>query len=446
MRTTPLVALALLGLAGGCTARRPGPQPLRPIVVVTIDTLRADHLGCYGYFRDTSPNLDALAPRSVLFRRAVTTIATTLPSHVSLWTSRYPLETGVTYNGSKILRRGEAGQSIRFFAEMLRAIGYRTAAFVSATPVKKYTGIDAGFESFDEPDVGGRKARATTDAVLAWLEAPPAEPFLLWIHYFDPHSPYEPPPEHDRFLTEPRLVEFLRERGLPDPIDPGILKANNLYDGEIRSVDSEIGRLIARLEELGLDGMTLVVVSDHGEALGQHDRMEHGEIYNEELFVPLLIRFPEDSGLNGRTVESLVSLVDVVPTLVGRLGLPVPEAERERFSGTDVLRRGVRREHALAQRAFGVRRKWGPGEKFALLSLEWKYLLETRQPDELYDLAADPAERQNLVEREVRRADRLRRQLLEEVAERTRRADRLETVEETSPKVVEELRSLGYIQ
>jgi arylsulfatase A-like enzyme len=416
-------------------------------VVVTIDTLRADHLGCYGYFRDTSPTLDALAERSVLFRHAVTTIATTLPAHVALFTSRYPLETGVVSTGRKMVRRRQAGSSIRFFAELLAAMGYRTTAFVSATPVKKSTGLDAGFGSFDEPEIGGRKARQTTDAVLAWLATPPAEPFFLWVHYFDPHAPYEPPPEHDRFSTEPQLLEFLRAKGVPEPPDPEVLSANNLYDGEIHSVDSQIARLIARLEELEqFDALTFVVLGDHGEALGQHDRIGHGEIYNEELFVPLIIKFPAGSRLDGTVVESLVSLVDVVPTLVGRLALPVPEADRVRFSGSDVLQGGAQREHALAQRAFGPPRKWGPGEKFALVALDWKYVLETRRPDELYHLVDDPGERTNLVERERERADRLRRQLLEEIAERTRRADRMETVEETSPKVVEELRSLGYIQ
>ncbi len=447
MPSIRLVALALLGLAGGCTPKPSEPQPLRPIVLVTIDTLRADHLGCYGYFRDTSPNLDALAERSVLFRKAVTTIATTLPAHVSLFTGRYPLETGVVVNGGKMLRRGQGSDSVPFLAELLAGMGYQTAAFVSATPVKRYTGIDAGFVSFDEPEIGGRRALETTEAVLSWLEKSMAAPFFLWVHYFDPHAPYWPPLEHDLFETEPRLLEFLRAKGVPEPFDPEVLGANNFYDGEIHSVDSQIGRLVARLEELELfEDLTFVVVADHGEALGQHDRIGHGEIYNEELFVPLMIKFPAASGLNGRKVDSLVSLVDVVPTLVGRLGLPVPEAALERLSGTDVLRGRTRRDHALAQRTFGTRRRWGRGEKFALVSLEWKYVLETREADELYDVTEDPAERFNLVDRERRRAKELRAELLEVIAERTRQADRVTTVEEASPKVVEELRSLGYIQ
>jgi arylsulfatase A-like enzyme len=454
-RAFGLLVLGALSLLAACAPGRQ-PQPLRPIVVITIDTLRADHLGCYGYFRPTSPVLDALAAESVWFANAVTTMATTLPAHVSLWTSRYPLQTGVTSNGRRLTiggerldRMGGDKSRVRLFAELLRELGYSTAAFVSATPVKKNTGINAGFELFDQPEVGGRKAAVTTDRVIEWLDSEPEQPFFLWVHYFDPHKPYDPPePFRQAFETEPGLIEFLKERGVPDPTDPHIQEVNNLYDGEILSADTEIGRLLDRLRASDLyDRSTVVLTSDHGEGLGQHNWIGHGKINNEQLFVPLMIKFPKELALNGQRVERLVSLIDVIPTLTESLSLPFSDTDRSHFSGINVLARRAVRDFALAQRST-VSKKWkleeqGQREKFALVGERWKYLFNSTQQDELFDMRQDRDELTNLIDLENGTAEKMRDKLLEEIAAYSG-ADDFRVVEETLPAILEELRAHGY--
>lgn len=438
-----LVALA----PAGCRGTAKPPREPSPIVVITLDTLRADHLGCYGYFRDTSPHLDRLAAEGVLFERAVTTIATTLPAHLSLFTSRHPLQTGVFANGKKFRLRREEGSQVRLFSEMLDDLGYETAAFVSATPVKRPTGLGVGFDLFDQPERKGRRADRTVDRAIEWLEGTPSRPFLLWIHLFDPHSPYDPPGRFKQaFSAGPDLVRFLWRKGVPDPWDAGLQSINDRYDGEILFADTHLGRLFEALSAGGLySESTIVVVGDHGEGLGQHDRIGHGEIHNEQLLVPLIIRFPDSTGLNGRRVERLVSIVDVLPTLIERLGMEIAAEDRAQLTGSDLLARGPRRPSALAQRTYGPKRKWGPGQKYALIEGDWKYTFSTHAPDELFDLARDPAEIENLIDREPRRAAGLRSRLERMIAELSEEKRRFDVEDETSEDALRELRSLGYV-
>ncbi|MDX1503303.1 MAG: sulfatase [Thermoanaerobaculia bacterium] len=443
-RALPLLALLSL-LVAGCGG---APEPRTPpILVVTIDTIRADHMGAYGYFRDTSPHFDALAEEGVLFRRAVTTMATTLPAHLSLWASRYPLQTGVLSNGNRFKLQKKSGATIRLFAEMLQEAGYDTAAFVSATPVKQYTGIGVGFDHYDEPETTFRRAAETTDRALAWLAQPRDQPFLLWVHYFDPHKEWDPPPPYDTaFSTDAALVRSLHQRKFPDPTDPEIQQIHNLYDGEILYTDAHLGRLIERLRQDGtLARAAVVVVGDHGEGLGQHDHLTHGEIYNEQLFVPLAMRFPDELGLNGQVVEGIVSMTDVVPTLVAALDLPVSEADREQFAGVDTLG-GEARRYAFAQRVFGTKRYERQGEKYALVGREWKYFYSTRRPDALYDLRGDFAESVNLIGVYPEIAGEMKAQLLAELKEYADSAGEYQVEQETSEEVLRDLRALGYIQ
>ncbi len=200
------VALAVLGAAaGGCSGRKGGPAPRPSVLLVTIDTLRADHVGCYGYRAAATPTLDALAARGVRFATAVAHVPLTGPSHTSILTSRTPLGHGVRDNGSYVLP-----PAVRSVAEDFRQAGYRTAAFVSGYPLKRRFGLDRGFDTYDDQLPRGKDARRTayvertadrtTDAALRWLETPrtgTAAPFFLWVHYFDPHAPYEAPAEFD---------------------------------------------------------------------------------------------------------------------------------------------------------------------------------------------------------------------------------------------------------
>jgi arylsulfatase len=421
---------------------------LPSIVVVTIDTLRADHLHSYGYYRETSPHLDALAGEGVLFKNALTTMATTLPAHLSLWTSRYPIQTGVLQNGNRFKLQQKAGNKVRLLAEMLKELGYTTAGVVSATPVKKYTGIAVGFDYWDEPAATVRAADRTTDKVIQWLSTAPRQPFFLWVHYFDPHKPYEPPAPYDgAFQTDEELVRVLWSRRMPDPLDPEIHQIHNAYDGEILFTDHAIGRLFDHLRQTDRWRETAVVVAgDHGEGLGQHHRMTHGEIFNEQLFVPLILRLPGRADLTGRVVDSIVSLTDVVPTLATHLGLPLSDADRAQLVGFDALADRPLRTHAFAQRVYGPKRNWGRGEKYTLVGLDWKYTYATREADELFDMRHDFAETANLLRVERAVAGDLKHQLLGAIDSYTATNEQFQVELETSEEVQRELRSLGYIQ
>ncbi|GIW41812.1 MAG: hypothetical protein KatS3mg076_2389 [Candidatus Binatia bacterium] len=437
-------------------------RELPDIVLVTLDTTRADRLGCYGYFRETSPALDRLAGESLFFENAVTPIATTLPAHVSLLTGTNPTRHGIPGNFAHFRVPFRAGEGIRSVAQMLSELGYRTAAFVGAAPVKAETGIAAGFQLFDEPERKTRRAEETTDRAVAWLEKVAAPgllgrlgvvrrpPFFLWVHYIDPHSPYRPPKPFDSmFRLEEGLQTFFRTRAISPSFRPEeIVAIHNGYDGEIRYVDTELGRLFEKLRKTGLyDRAVVVVTSDHGEGLGQHDWTWHGEIYNEQLFVPLFVKFPQGNGLNGQRVRNVVSLIDVFPTLFETLGIPVPVADRVQFEGRNVLSRDGERSYALSVRVPPRRRRrWDSREKYALTGVDWKYIYRPGGSDELYDMGKDRIETRNVVDLYPEVARNLRQRLLEEL-ERSRayRAPlQRRDAGQVSEEIREQLRSLGY--
>ena len=269
------------------------------IIVITIDTLRADHLGCYGYFRDTSPNIDQFAQDAVLFENAFTTMSTTLPAHLSLMTSTYPPAHGVKGN-MDIWKRPFAGSDgITTLAQAMQLLGHETAAFVSATPLKPHSGIQVGFDTYDVPNRTERRAAATNRQVFDWLDQTREKPFFLWIHYFDPHAPYRPPsPYKASFATDPRQQEYLSSIDVSLAKFPRLHATHNAYDGEIRYTDQHIRNLVDRVREQGLwENSTIVLTADHGEALGQHAWLDHGRIYNEQLHIPLLIKLRQRRGI-----------------------------------------------------------------------------------------------------------------------------------------------------
>ncbi|MBM3985236.1 MAG: sulfatase, partial [Planctomycetes bacterium] len=322
-------------------------EPRRPdVLLIVVDTLRADHLSAWGYARPTSPRLDALAADALRFTHAQTPRAKTLPAVASLLTGLYPHDHGVRDNATRI------PDDVPLLAEALAGAGYRTAAVVGNFVLQDVrSGLARGFDRWDDslPDLDGvppdgvpqRRATSLTDAALAELQDLTAgnQPWLLYLHYMDPHGLYDPPPEHRLFdgappepLPEPgppgalhqrRLAEFNvpPDCRLPDGrIDVAAVRAR--YDGEIRYADAQIGRVLDALAAAGrLDDTLVVVVSDHGEALGGHDYwFEHGfYAYEDTCRVPLLVRGP---GLRRGTCEADVSLVDLAPTMLDLLGLP----------------------------------------------------------------------------------------------------------------------------
>lgn len=318
-------SVAALGLGGLCLlAACGGPAPPRPanLLLIAVDTLRADHLGVYGCPRGTSPRLDAFAEGAVVFDDAQSSAPWTLPSFATLLTSLPPL----THRAVSWNRRLDG--SFHTLAEVLQEAGYETAAIVSHTPLASVFGLNQGFDVYDESrvDVPGKtrdtiSSPGVTDRAIAlldtWSRKGAERPWFLWTHYFDPHSAYLP---HEGF-TE-------RFTGGRHPAAP-----RDLYDGEIAFTDAHIGRLLDAVDSLGLAKRTVVaVVADHGEEFFDHGSTGHGKtLYRELVHVPFLIRAP---GIEPRRVGGLVRLLDFVPTVLDLLGI---DATGESFEGRSLV-------------------------------------------------------------------------------------------------------------
>ena len=287
------------------------------LLLITLDTTRMDHLGCYGYALPTSPAIDSVAGGGVRFTGALTQIPLTGPAHATMMTGLHPHEHGAVRNGVPL------PQEARTLAERLRDAGYRTGAFLSGWPLRAgLSGLDQGFDVYDDSMQNRyrlvntqRFAHQVTPPARSWLRRHAGERFFLWVHYFDPHAPY---------LRRPGLFDALGPdvREATRSIAPRILK----YDSEIRHMDEQIGSLLATLRALGLERDTLVVITaDHGEAFGEHGYVGHGRfLYEEIVRIPLIAAWPGRIA-EGVTVDAPVGLIDVAPTILSLLDLPLPE-------------------------------------------------------------------------------------------------------------------------
>jgi arylsulfatase A-like enzyme len=474
-RSLPAVAITLLATLLATCDRAPAPQVEKPlalpvpdhVVLITVDTLRADHLSSFGYPIETSPWIDSVVERGVVFRRAYSHSATTKPSHASLFTSLYPLEHGVLKNGQVL--------STDFFtmAEMMRAAGYRTAGFVS-TDVPLDGNVGQGFEHWDLPERTDpeaprrlyRPAAETVDRALGWLDKEPAGArIFLWVHVYDPHNPLQPPAIHREIVAaeaeqigREAHVQGLASSGVPAE-RPAAYEKILAYDAEIHYADSQLSRLERRFEKLGLAGnMLWIVTADHGQGLGAHGLFGHSvQIYNAQLHVPLVFWF-SDGTVPARSVDDqVVEQVDVLPTLAELVdGDLSPQILPIRGRSLVPLLRGAEsaraRSRAFAQRSEYVspsrsrqsRSNYEPGSRFALQDLDYKYLLFTAGPDELYDLTNDPHELVDLIDdpryetTSEQFASEIRRLVESSISERE--------VVEVSEEDAERLRALGYVQ
>jgi len=365
VRTPWLACCAVLCACAPAASREP-----RSVLLITLDTTRADALSCYGRESGTTPALDALAREGTLYERAFTVAPITLTAHTTLLTGLYPPRHGLRDNGI-----GALDASAHTLAEAARAAGVQTAAFVGAVVLDKAFALDQGFESYDGPpaqrSTSGhpfeRPARAVVDGALAWLEKRDrARPFFLWLHVYDAHHPYTP------------------QRALPPEASE-----HERYLAEVSEVDAELGRVFAALRaEAALDTTLVCVTADHGEAFGEHQELTHGAFaWNTTLHVPLLVRAP---GLvpAGAREERLVSAVDVAPTLAEALGVALPDADGRSLFLPEDAARGVYFESYAAFFAFG----WSPIAGW--LQGQEKYVHSSRP--ELFDLAADPGEERDL--------------------------------------------------
>ncbi len=412
-----LLALSALALAvsGGCGEPTSSAPPVRRVILITCDTLRADRVGFGGYRRPTSPKLDALAAESVVFDNAWSAAPLTVPALSALMTGRMPDEIGAGPTNRDMLPAG-----VLTLAEVARGAGIPTAAFVSNGVLQKPSaaegdiGLQQGFDVYDDVmnsreinrNLLERTADACTDAVLAWLEQrQEADPFFLWVHYQDPHGPYTPPPEVLARFQRPVIPETKLARS-PNNGGKGWIPKyqyidgldtprpyEDCYDAEIAFFDEHVGRLVDELRRRGmLDDSLLVFTADHGEALGEHDYWFcHGEhLFREFVHVPLFVRFPRGKsppvgGRAPRHVPDLVGHVDIWPTIVEALGVQAPE-----HRGITLSSAKFPADRVLPQ---FVGRLKNPKHMLTVTDGRWRALiLGNELPALLFDVQEDPGE------------------------------------------------------
>jgi len=418
-----VVAAIVAGSAGWYFTHKPSRvHGVRNIVLISIDTCRADHLSCYGFKRKTTPNIDAVARDGVLFQEALTPVPLTTPAHSSLFTGTYPPTHGVHLNNGV----GLADSNVTL-AEVLRDAGFQTAAFVSGFPLDPQFGLNQGFDTYDSKftktsesssNYSERSAEEVSRPALAWLDQHKDKPFFVFVHYFDAHVPYDPP--------EPYRSSY----------------ADDPYAGEIAYLDGWIGQVAERLRALDVyDDTLLIILGDHGESLGDHGEKSHGFfVYQATQHVPLVIRAPH--GVTDRRLEGRVSLVDLMPTILDLAGLKTPE----RVQGTSL--RAALEGHQARDAARPLYCESFEATQFdcsalhGMVSGSWKYIRAPRQ--ELYDLSNDPTETRNVIDQEQPTAQRLRDRL-EEMLQEMEAAAPQQTPPSADPDAVRRLQSLGYV-
>ncbi len=427
-RSRLILVLVILGVVCGAvwlTMRLTSASRGRPnVVLISIDTCRADHLSCYGRFQRTTPHIDAVAAEGVLFENVIAQVPITLPSHSSMLTGTIPPYHRVHDN----LHYQLADDNVTI-AERLGEHGYRTGAVIGSFVLDSQFGTAQGFDTYNDDFsdttleiMGGQPERlgeSVTKAGIEWLDEHASEKFFLFLHYYDPHLPYRPP---GRYAS---------------------LFADNLYKGEIAYTDECIGRVVAKLKDLGLyDSTLLVITADHGEGLGDHGEALHGYfIYHSTTKVPLIVKLPGKS--EPRRIREKASLVDIVPTILAQVGLPLPED----VQGLDLTSYLSGVESAKKEKRFlysesMVATKYGCGSLLGLETDRWKYI-QTTEP-ELYDLEADPGEERNIAAEQPQRAEHFQERLKAMLQEYLR-TDSDRTKVTLDPQSLERLGALGYI-
>ncbi|HEY2090426.1 MAG TPA: sulfatase-like hydrolase/transferase [Thermoanaerobaculia bacterium] len=386
-----------------------------PVILISIDTLRSDHLPAYGYTAVSTPNIDALRADSILYERAYSHVPLTLPSHTSILTGMLPGDHGVRDNVGFRL-----ADSVPTVQELLKKNGYATGAAVSAYVLRHETGIARGFDFYDdqvEPlgpsKVIGRVQRAggeTLQAATSWLDAHSSRPFFFFLHLYDPHTPYNAP-------------------------EPFFSRYANKYDGEIAYADSVVGDLIQRLKQTGVyDRALIVLLSDHGEGLNEHGEEEHGIfLYREDLQVPLIVKLPRSSQ-HGATVKTPVELVDIFPTILQQTATPLPAGHRVGESLLTFVKGG--QERPIYAETFYPRFHFGWSDLHSLIQGNEHFI---RAPQaELYDLGSDPGEKKNVLEQDRRTYVRMRETIEPFVREAAAPSN-------IDPEDAAKLAALGYV-
>ena len=433
-----MVVVVLIALTALQAAAQTSAKPALNVLLITIDTLRADHLGCYGYKQIKTPNIDGLAADGARFERAFAVVPVTLPSHTTMLTGTYPMLSGMhDFSGNKLSPLQPT------LASVLKQAGYQTGAVIAAAVLDSRFGLNQGFDFYydhfdfsrlDEANLDEmeRPGNVVADVALDWLAKNSQKKFFLWMHLYDPHFPYHPP--------EPYSREY----------------AAQLYDGEIAFADEQVGRLLRFLKEKGIYRNTIIVLcGDHGESLGEHGEKTHGFfIYNATMHVPLIIRLPENAA--ARVVGDPVSLVDLMPTVLGAVGLEIPSQVQGRsllpqlrdVRDHDDLHRDdlhhddqAGRDRVLYGETYLPRLHFNWSELRGSENTKYHFIDAPRP--ELYDLAKDPDEVHNLFAEKKAVSEEMRAKLAGMIRDYSAGK---ELAEKTGldPDLMERLKALGY--
>jgi len=394
------------------------------VVVITVDTLRADHLGCYGYKQIHTPNIDSLTVGGVRFQRAYTSVPVTLPSHTTIFTGTYP-----TFSGMHDFAGNKLSDSQATLASVLKNHGYATGAVVASAVLDSRFGLNRGFDFYYDHfdfnrlqeanlDQMERPGNVVADVTLDWLSKNYQKKFFLWMHLYDPHYPYQPP--------EPYSTEY----------------KEHPYDGEIAFADEQVGRLIRFLKEKGLYQNTLILLTgDHGESLGEHGEKTHRFfIYNATLHVPLLVHMPGSVSANAKTSTELVNLADLMPTVLEALHIPIP-AQVQGRTLLRLMESQPQESRSLYAETFLPRLHFNWSELRGIETDRYHFI-DAPKP-ELYDLSADPGETNNLFSQKPAVAQALSAKLSELIRDYSARQE-LASKAGLDPALTERLRALGY--
>lgn len=422
-----VIAIALLAQSVAAQTRKKSAPPARRanVILITVDTLRADRLGSYGAKNVATPAMDSLAKDGILFERAIAQVPLTVPSHDAIMTGTYPFQNGVQDFTSAPL-----GPEFQTIAQALDRNGYDTGAVVSAFVLDRSWGLARGFKHYDdafpastfqEKDIGlvDRRAAASVDKALAWLRKPRSKPFFLWLHLYDPHSPYDPP---EPFRSRYRGRE---------------------YDGEIAYADSHLGRLFAWLKQKrAYDNSLIVLVSDHGESLGEHGEKEHGYfIYHATTRVPLIVKLAHGMRVSaaGKRMQQPVETIAIPATILELLG--IRDSLQKQLQAESLFTPSSERDTAYSE-TFYPFSSFGWNPLHSVESARYKYVDAPEQ--ELYDLSSDPAETRNVISQQPAMAAVLKQELQQRLA----LGDKLRSTSSSGdlpPETVEKLRALGYL-
>ncbi|MBA7465098.1 2,3-bisphosphoglycerate-independent phosphoglycerate mutase [subsurface metagenome] len=431
------------------TNRSKGPN----IILISIDALRADHLSCYGYHRNTSPNIDRLASQGILFKNGFSQATWTLASHTSIFLSQYVWRHNV--NSSHTKKR--LPDPCTTLAEILKNENYATAAFTGGGIMSSKYGFNQGFEIYDDGPPGRRRhyeISSHIDKLLSWLESVRNRKFFLFIHTYDVHSPYNPPsPYFDLYTngyskgkalktSEGIIATFETDASKFTPEEIDYITA--VYDGGINYVDDQLGKIFEKLDQLGIDDNTIIIVTaDHGEAFKEHGKLAHcHKPYIEEIHVPLIMRGP---GIpKNRIYENFVQHIDIVPTILEILNIP----QRKEMQGKSLLplMNNCEIEKDFKTYSFGQDRN-KPQQSFSMSirTKEWTYIMNQNGPDELYDRINDPKEQNNIIEKRPLIAQKLKKELEDFIILTSEGKPRVAEKVDIDEELKEQLKSLGYL-